>query len=356
MAVYRIQRPPQISSSWTTEKFVKMIRSLLDELDNSRLLDQEIRYYTNLAVSAIASTTTEVSNAGYYGVLMQGQIDNTGPLMTIDLDVPLWDSDYDQPVKPNSISSVDYTPAREVNPHVMPMDIAFASANTVDSPNIFNQTVQQIPVVPPAQPLARDRYTKYYNVSGVIESLIDVSATSIKSIFPDSTINTVGLPDDFFAALTKLSYSELSYLRSHSYTFNQHGAWTFFGSKVYILLGRDLVNLVTIPAGEGTEKQVILDAFSFDIAGMRKPILDNLVDAWSEDSGWWSHIDLPDKHMRLLAVSVQKMCLDKLGKRFGPDHENILNQLFGVASQMGQANNMAMQADRMKQEQGFQTR
>lgn len=354
MAIYRIQRPPQISSSWTTEKFVKMIRSLLDELDNSRLLDQEIRYYTNLAVSAIASTTTEISNAGYYGVLMQGQLDNTGPLMTIDLDVPLWDNDYDQAPKPNSISSVDYTPAREVNPHVMPMDSTLASANTIDSPNIFNEPIQEIPTIPPAQPLARNRYSEYYSVSGVIESVIDVSVTSIKSIFPNSDIATFNLPDDFFAALTKLSYSELSYLRSHSYTFNQHGAWTFFGSKVYVLLGRDLLNLVT---GIVDEKLTAnMEAFSFDIAGMRKPILDNLADAWNKDSGWWSHIDLPDKHMRLLAVSVQKMCLDKLGKRFGPDHENILNQLFGVASQMGQANNMAMQADRMKQEQGFQTR
>jgi hypothetical protein len=132
--------------------------------------------------------------------------------------------------------------------------------------------------------------------------------------------------------------------------FNQHGAWTFFGSKIYLLLGRDVLGLITNLIGTHYE------ALSFDIAALRKPILDNLKDPWDPGSSWWTHIDLPDKHMRLLTITVQKMCLDKLGKRLSPDHEAILNQLFGGASQSGQANTMAMQSDRMKQEQGFQTR
>jgi len=350
MAIYRIQRPPQISSSWTTEKFVKMIRTLLDELDNTKLLDQEIRYYTNLAVSSVANASTEGADAGYYGVLMQGTIDTTVPLWAIDLDTPLWDKDYDQTPKRNSIGSIDYAPAREVNAHVIPMDNTAAAGSAIDSPNLFDETISEVPVAAPGLPLTKDDYQSYFVASGVIDQVVDVTLSNIVATKPLLDIDTINLPDDFFASLTKLSYSELTYLKAHSYMFNQHGAWTFFGSKIYLLLGKDILNLITDLTG------VHLDALSFDIAVLRKPTLDNLKEAWDPKSGWWSHIDLPDKHMRLLAVTVQKMCLDKLGKRLSPDHEAILNQLFGGASQAGQSNTMAMQADRMKQEQGFQNR
>jgi len=332
MAVYKVQRPTQINSSWTVEKFVKMIRSLLDELDNAKINDQEIRYYTNVAISSVVHASTEGVDAGYYGTLIQGKIDTIFPLLTIDFNTPLILGNYDLAPQPDSIGGLQYTPAKEKNPYLVPMDSTVAYTDTITSPNLFNETVNPIPNTPL---LDRRAYEEYFIASAITEDVLDVMAVQL----PSTTV-----------ALTKMSMSELNYIKARPYSFSHSGAWTYFGGKVYMVLGREVI------AGVTQNSLVDYSLLDFHISIFRKPILDNLINAWDPKSGWWFSLDVSDKHIRMLTLAVQKMCLDKLGKRFSPDHEQILNQLFGGLSQQSQTNTMSMQSDRMKQEQGFQTR
>lgn len=355
MAIIRIQPPNTINSFWTHEKVVKTVRSALDELDNEKINNIEIRHFMNMAISNAVYSATENVNGDYYGVILLGLLDQTSIIPYISFTRPL--TNYVPTADPDSISSTRYVPNYPENYFTTPQDATtLANQAFLSGANILNQQVPLYTDPSLGQITQRQWYETYFLPSAIIYKILDVAAIHPAAVNPPLSLAPTALPANFYSPLMKLSMTEISYLASRNdNTLKQSGGWTYFGGRLYIHLGSDL-RAVTFLAGDPEVPIPDQYLLAFQIAALRKPILDNLIDEYDANTSYYSHVDVPDSLMKTVVLATQKMCLDKLGKRLSPDQEGILNQLLGAIGGQDNINMQTLQAQRNKVEQGFQTR
>ena len=349
-----MRTPNVVNSFWTTEKVVQTVRSILDETDNSNINTAEIRHFINISLTNLAYTSTELANAGHYGIMMYGSLDQMNLLMHLDLTKPIW-IDKILDVEP-AIGIPSYMPTYANNPYITPQDAEFYKDPQVEPGrlNVFNQS-PELYMMDGAPIDSVEWYSNTFMPSAIIEDILDVSL--IDSSFIDLAPNVGWLtPTDYNLSLTKMSFVELSHLASNPGSLKQSGAYCYFGGRIHIFLGKDTRDLLFRSAYNADYQMVYTTPAVVQVAAIRKPILDNMLDEWNEQSSYHKHIDLPDKHVRVLIMAVQKMCLDKLGKKLGPDQEAIFLRASEQQTSSKQVNDQTMVSDRFKTSQGFQTR
>jgi hypothetical protein len=353
MAIIAISNIVPLSSTWTTRKTVSSVRTLLDETDNSKISDMEIRQYINLCISTVASQTGAETSYGDYGVVLKAQIDDRDPIPYIALNKPV---DITNPQR--EIGETTFTPFLDVNPFATHRNAAMHQDKLEPvTENVFNEDVNLI--------MNYEYYTRFVIPSSVISQIKEIGfefealqAPSQPPLLPaweyESKIKDYA---------TKLSMSEILHLHkqykneaglyampSNQITHNDSCAYTYHGGRIYFYFGSEFI------AEHQPASNNIGPTWNFHIFAVRAPLLDNLKDTNTPESGWWQNIDIQDKHVRLVVLMVVKMCFDKLNKRISPDIESALTQAMAMILQGIPAKQQIAAADRMKTDEGFMTR
>lgn len=332
-----LQAPARIGSRWRVSDLCDTLRSLTNSLDGETLQVHELRHLINLCVSTIAEVGGSTANFGYYGVHCKGVISQTEPLLYIDLNKP--NTIYTTPPLPVEVGGLSYTPDQPDNPYTLPKAGGDAQEGNFSLDGIFGDVVAYEGEVDPTF------YREYFIPSAVLEDVVNVSA-----LIKTQAIGVRGYPG---VSLTKSSMDELVFNSRRDGVLTQHGYWTYYGGRVYIYLGEEVLKSYWADTDGWS---VIIEDIEFDLFCIRKPVLDNMVPVEHPNSGYWKHIDLPDKSMRLLAIMSQKLVLEKLGRPVSMEMEQVISQ--GLAQLAGtDSQRFGLMAERrMRTEQGFQSR
>jgi hypothetical protein len=341
----RLQAPTRIGSKWTVAEMCDLVRNLTLSYDGGTLQVHEIRSYLNVCISSITEMGANTGNLGYYGVHGTGVADAVDPTTYIDLSSPT--NLYTNLPLPETVGGAMFTPDQPINTH------------TMHASNIRHQTDDDLVVDGNGNPYqglfaetdlydgitSAEFYREYYIPSAVLEDIISVTVR-----FNNTGVETRRGEPKY--ALTKTSMDELLFHERRDNTLAQHGYWTYFGGRIYLYLGNQLLDAYYPDTNYAT---VLLNC-SFDVFALRKPYLDNMLPTDQKNSGYFKHIDLPDKDIRTLAIMLQKMVLEKLGRPLSAELESVLAQGLSQIAGSRAVRSQQMAQQRMKTEQGFTTR
>lgn len=162
------------------------------------------------------------------------------------------------------------------------------------------------------------------------------------------------VPRVWVGNLRKMSMNELTEQQNKQFNsqYRQSMCWAQSGNGIFILEGTKIDPSETTP-GSGYD---YTRPGQFVLYGHRKPLLDNMAGEDVAGSGFRQLIDLPDQHMRLLLLMVQKMALEQLQKTVPADLDGQVAELTKqiTANLVGETQHAA--AERVKAAQGFTNR
>lgn len=154
--------------------------------------------------------------------------------------------------------------------------------------------------------------------------------------------------------LRKLSMNELVEQQTKQFNsqYRQSMCWAQSGNGIFILEGAKIDPSGNAPgaAYDYTRPGQLV------LYGQRKPLLDNMAGEDVAGSGFRQLIDLPDQHMRLLVLMVQKNALEQLKKDVPADLDGQVTELTKQITQNLVGEVQYEQAERMKASQGFTNR
>lgn len=334
--ITRLQAPARIGSRWRVCDLTDTLRNLVAGYDAQSLQVHEIRSFVNLCVSTIAEVGGSTANFGYYGVHCVGEISGYSPTPYIDLNYP--NTIYTTPPLQKEVGGIAYSPDQPDNPYTLPAAGGEVQTDTFPLEGIFGTVEEFNGEIDP------NFYREYFIPSAVLDDVVNV-ALNITSI--PQTRGPLGF------SLTKSSIDELMFHSRRDSALSQHGYWTYYGGRVYVYVGKEIMESYTGIEDGWAEA---MSNFDFDLFCIRKPVLDNMLPVDNPKSGYWKHVDLPDKSMRLLIIMVQKMILEKLGKPVSMELEQIIAQGLGQLAGTDSQRYGQMAERRMRTEQGFQSR
>ncbi len=256
-----------LSSYWTPQLIVGEARVLLNELDNERIQNSNIRSHINLCIGHIAEMLN-MSQEPWYEIIWQVALE----------------------------SSNHFTGVPWINLET-PVAWTAASANT------GQRTPQQTPGVTAGSIVPSNLIRK------VTLMIASKSAAQISG----------NVANVWRGNLTRMSANELMEQGNKQYNtqYRQSLGWCQSGSKIMIFQGSEI-------AASGTE---FVFPGQLSLFGHRKPLLDNMFGEYTTGTGFTQLIDLPDQHMRLLTVMVQKMTLQQVQKQVPAEMDNEVTQL-----------------------------
>lgn len=238
-----------LSSGWTHKRIVTYVRLLTNNLD-SKVVDNELlRMFVNASVTQIAEMMS-ISNSNEYGVL--------------------WEAEREA----SKVAQLDW------------IDLSTAVAQTGATADTGERTYAT-----PDGVLAGTFVPM--NILDCIERVTAIKSTA------QSGVTTV-----WTGPCTKMSIQQLSGLATElNDQYRQSILWSYHGHRILLYIGSELDTEFTDPPGEGFTYNM---PERFAIWGRRLPMLDNLKAEDAVGSSWSHLIDIPDKHIRLLVLLVQK--------------------------------------------------
>lgn len=299
MPIITIPPITPLSSTWTVKKVVSQIRIMINELDNERIQNTNIRNHMNIAIAQIADLLNTAQKPDY-GVSWVGQIEATvhdSGLDWIDLSTP----------------------------------VAMTASNAWE--NIFPQNS--------------------HTASGEIIPVSHLwQINYITSTIGQQAVNA----DVLRGNCTLLSLSEITQLVGGlNDQYRQSICYKPHGNMILMYFGEQITSASSASPDFDTTFYERPDKFV--IWAYRQPILDNLIpESEPTTSSWDKYVDVPDRHMRLLMMIVQKACLEQLSKQVDAGLEqNIAMQIQQIQGTIA-ADIQMQQAERTKAKQGFTTR
>ena len=308
MPVSAIPAIVPLSSYWTPQLVISEVAVLVNELDNERIQNANLRSHCNLAITHIAELLN-MAQEPWYEVIWQIALEST----------------------------LHFNGCPWVN------------LETVVTPTAASGNVgQRAPQIPS---------TIRYNNGGtpgttVVPSILLRMVNRISAAKSAAQV-TANNPWVWTGNLRKLSMNELTEQMNKQFNtqYRQSMCWSQSGNGIFLLRG-DSIDTAT---GLETDKDYVSPG-QLILYGQRKPMLDDLQGENQPGSGFRQLIDLPDQHVRLLVLMVQKMALEQLSKAVPPDLDGQVTELTKqiTANLVGEA--QFAQAERVKASQGFTNR
>lgn len=304
MPVSAIPAIVPLSSYWTPQLVISEVAVLVNELDNERIQNANLRSHCNLAITHIAELLN-MAQEPWYEVIWQIALETTNG--GIHFNGCPW-VNLQTPVTPATASGTGGDRAPQV-PN---------TPNTLTPGNLI-----------PSNLLRR-------------VNRISAAATSGQ------------LASTWVGNLRKLSMNELTEQMNKQFNsqYRQSMCWAQSGNGIFILRGGN-IDSSTTTLGSGKD---YISPGQFVLYGQRKPMLDNMAGENVTGTGFTQLIDLPDQHIRLLVLMVQKMALEQLSKAVPPDLDGQVTELTKQITQNLVGETQFAQAERVKASQGFTNR
>lgn len=303
MPVSAIPAIVPLSSYWTPQLVISEVAVLVNELDNERIQNANLRTHCNLAIGHIAELLNMAQEPWYEVVwkIAKESTDHFNGCQWVNLQTP---------VTPTAASGTDGDRTPQVP----------ATPSTLTAGNI-------IP-------------------SNLLRKVNRISAAKTSG---QSATNGVWVGN-----LRKLSMNELVEQQTKQFNsqYRQSMCWAQSGNGIFILEGAKIDPSGNAPgaAYDYTRPGQLV------LYGQRKPLLDNMAGEDVAGSGFRQLIDLPDQHMRLLVLMVQKNALEQLKKDVPADLDGQVTELTKQITQNLVGEVQYEQAERMKASQGFTNR
>lgn len=296
MPVTAIPAIVPLSSSWTVQNMVGHIRVLINELDNERFQNANIRTSLNIAISHVAQLLN-IAQEPWYQIAWQVTLENSNHFTGVP-----W-INLATAVTPTAATggTGDRTPQGGQG--------GVTAGNVIPS-NLLWEIRQMVASRSSAQ------------ISGNVQNV-------------------------WTGNLTRLSVNEVMNLQNNYNTqYRQSMCWVHSGSSIFVHQGADIAASNTDYVTPG----------QLSIIGSRNPLLDNIAGESATGTGWTQLIDLPDRHMRLAMLMTQKMCLEQLHKEIPASLDGEVANLSQQITNNVVAELQFEQGKRSKVDQGFQTR
>lgn len=311
MPVVAIPAIVPLSSYWTPQLVISEVAVLVNELDNERIQNANLRSHCNLAITHIAELLN-MAQEPWYEVIWKCEIEHSG------------------------------TPGSTAGAYTLHFN---------GCPWINLQT----PVTPTAASGTNgDRLPQIPNTPNTLTAGNVVPANLLRKVNRLSAAKTTAqsaVSNVWVGNLRKLSMNELTEQMTKQFNsqYRQSMCWAQSGNGIFVLQGASITAAGTAPADYTTPLQIVL-------YGQRKPMLDNMAGENVTGTGFTQLIDLPDQHIRLLVLMVQKMALEQLSKALPPDLDGQVTELTKQITQNLVGETQYAQAERVKASQGFTNR
>jgi hypothetical protein len=268
------------------------VRVLINELDNERIQNSNIRTNINIAISHVAQLINMAQEPWYQVV---------------------WEI------------SLEPAPHFTGAPWV---DLSIPAAFVVGAANTGQRNPQQTPGL-------------------LAGNLVPANLLwEIKLLIGAKDGSQIAVPNVWVGNCTRLSMNEIMNLQTHFNTqYRQNIAWVHSGNAIYFHIGNQI--------GTGLDFEA---PGQLALIGTRTPLLDNMEGEQTATTSWNQLLDLPDRHCRLVLLLAQKMCLGQLNKTEPPSLDNEVAQLSSQITQNVIQELQFEQGKRSKVDQGFQTR
>lgn len=289
-----------LSGTWTHQAIVNEVRVLTSELDNERIQNVSLRHHTNQAISYLTDLLNTAQKPDY-GIAWLSTLESTthaSGLNWINLSTP-----------------VAVVPANNWERSFM-------------QHNFLANSTQMIPS----------------NYLWGINNLTAKPATSGQNNPANVWKGNCQL----------LSISEIATLNTfYNDQYRQSICYRRHGRDIVLHIGSQITTGATVPDFTYTYYERPLN---FVIWGYRHALLDNCLPETATNSSWTQYVDVPDKHVRLLILLVQKMALESVKKGVDSGTEQIIANMISQIQQGTVAEIQNDVAERTKQKQGFSTR
>lgn len=313
MAIVTLPSVVPLSSSMRIIDMVGHIRAMMNELDPARLQDMSIRTNIKVATSHVAELLS-AAKSPEYGIT--------------------WKLSLEGSVTP-------------------PTHLGEATRDPITE--FYYCNLQKL--VTPTAPVLADAEAAYPEPSdvnpsfnaGVVPMNLLRKITGITGAKNSTTQGAV--VKVWEGSLQELSLEEISALKNNYNTQWRHSiCYCHHGSKILFYFGSDISTTGTLA------NNIYNLPGTFTLYGYRKPLLDNLKAPTETDTGWLSLVDIPDEHIHLVELMVQKACYQQLNKQVPPEVDNSIIQLRQTITQSLQEELMQEAQDRTKVKKGFSTR
>lgn len=302
-----------LSSSTRIVDMVGHIRALINELDGARIQDMSIRTHIKVATSHVAELLS-ATKAPEYGVMWKLALEGS----------PSPPTHLGQATR-DPISEFYYCDLQKLTVPVSPViaDAEAAYPEPSDVNPAFNAGVVPMNLL--------------HSITGITGAKNSTTQSAVVKVWEGS--------------LQELSLEEISGLKNHLNTQWRHSiCYYVHGSKILFYFGSDVSTSATL-----ADNIYNLPA-TFTLYGYRKPLLDNLKAPTEADTGWTSLVDIPDGHIHLVELMVQKACFQQLNKQVPESVDTSIQQLSQSLTQQLQNELVAEAQDRTKFRKGFNTR
>jgi hypothetical protein len=248
-----------LSSHWTHGKVLSLVRTLIGELDSENLQNWTLRTFINAGISEIAEML-RLANEPFYnvmwtGVLEAGQVSN---LDWIDLGTP--------------VANATPTASTGQRPFHTPPNVTASSF---------------IPL----------------NMLATIERL-----TSIRTAAQSAVTDQILVGNCKKANIADL----ISLAGDHNESYRQSILWCWHADRLMLYHGAEVDTTTT---GALTTGRYYKRPGAYVLWGTRLPLLDDMESPDFSDSGYNQLVDIPDRHVRLLTLMVQKQALESMRKQ-----------------------------------------
>jgi len=265
-----------LSSGWTHARIVTYVRMLSKNLDSKVVNNELLRYFLNAAITQVADMM-RLTNRDPYGILWEATKESAkvAQLNWIDLSTVVAQTGAAANSGQRTFASPDGVTAG-----------SFVPMNIIDS-------VERV--------------------------------TAIKST-AQSGITTV-----WTGPCTRKTVQELSGIATElNDQYRQSILWAHHGHRILLYLGSVLDTDFLNPPGTGFDYN---QPERFAIWGRRVPMLDNLQAEDAVGSSWLKLVDIPDAHIRLLVLLMQKQIAEATNQQM---EQASVQELMALVSSIGQ--------------------
>jgi hypothetical protein len=281
--------PPLIQnsrSSYTTKQCISLVRSVLDVNDNDKIQDLAIRNYLNIAKSELVEKLTLLED-NWYSMIMKGthELHPQLNILYIKLNIEIQVNQVYEPYMLN-------TTYNEVIHKIK--SVAYGGYNTIRYP---------------------------YSIEGKYGTCKDVPFSDIMQAYYAKS--------DMYAKTIMWNHSG-----SNIFIFNGYESVELINAQnvdqgiIWITKHTELETDLTGPAEDLIYPiwyNHLKEDIIYTIEVYRTPIMDDLLDS-SQSQTLNISVDVPIRHIRLLTMMVQKMCIEQLGKKIDPNLEMVITQ------------------------------
>lgn len=297
MPVSAIPAIVPLSSYWTPQLVISEVAVLINELDNERIQNANLRTHCNAAITHIAELLN-MAQEPWYEVIWQVALEGS-----------------------NHFNGCPW------------INLETAVAYTAASANTGQKVPQQTPNVTAGSVIPSNLLRKVNRISAAKSS----GQSAVANVWTGN--------------LRKLSMNELTEQQNKQFNsqYRQSMCWGQSGNGIFILQGSKITSAGTSPADYTAPGQLVL-------YGQRKPMLDNLLGENVTGTGFTDLIDLPDQHIYLLILKLQKMALEQLQKGVPADLDGQVAELTKQITANLVSETQFAQMERTKAAQGFTNR